>query len=120
MKTKLLIVPALALAVAPVAFIGGYRWDSAHNHDLEFGYYGQFNRLRHALNALPGLTVTRDWMNADVTLEEFGFDVQTNGGEPILLDFQENDPARNLSGERLSRALRERIESKTSLRSSPE
>lgn len=97
-----------------MAFIGWYRWDSARNRDFEFGYFGDYNRIRHHLAAMPGVTITREWANHDVTLEEFGFDVTTGAGQTIPIDFQETDPVRNLSGEVLTRTLMTKIQSKAS------
>jgi hypothetical protein len=33
------------LGFTPVTFIVWYRWDSGRNHGLNFGYYGEFNRV---------------------------------------------------------------------------
>lgn len=101
------------MGIAPVAFIGWYRWDSALNRGFEFGYFGVFNRVQHALAAIPGVTITRDWANPDVTLEEFGFTITTSAGQTQHLDFQESDPIRDLSGQQLTASLTARIQQKT-------
>ena len=100
------------MGVAPVALIGWYLWDSAQNRGFEFGYFGAFNRIQHALAAIPGTTITRDWSNSDVTLEEFGFHVTTSTWESLHLDFQEADPIRDLSGQQLVAALIAKIQQK--------
>jgi hypothetical protein len=66
--------------------------------------------VRHALDRIPGVTITRSWANDDITLEEFGFDITTSGGRVLDLGFSESDPARGLSGKQLSNALTARIE----------
>ena len=109
MRIKAVVWLCVLLGLAPLVFLGWYRWDSSQNRGLEFGYYGAFNRIRHGLTALPGVTIARDWANQDITLEEFGFDVTTNRGEAIHLFFGEKDPARALSGDRLAQLLATRI-----------
>ena len=104
-------VPFLLLGLA---FIEWYRWGSASNKGLSLGYYGDFNRVRNALCCVPGVKITRDRANTDVTLEEFGFNVETNAGQSISLDFQESDPTRNLSGAPLTCALIDMIQTKPS------
>ena len=97
--------------VAPVVYFAVYWWDSSQNRGYEFGYYGEFNRVKHALAGIRDITVLDSWANADFgRLEEFGFDISTNNREPIRLFFQETDPTRNLSGERLARELRNNID----------
>ena len=54
-----------------------------------------------------------DWYNADVTLEEFGFDILVQGRQ-VKLAFGERDPVRSLSGHRLERALMEMIRKEAS------
>ena len=109
---KVGILVALLLGFSPITFIAWYRWDSAQNRGYEIGYFGVFNRVRHALPQLPGVTIAREWANRDVTLEEFGFDIHTSTRKGLALDFQESDPIRKLSGESLKRALAERIREK--------
>lgn len=76
--------------------IGFYRWDSGVNRGLRFGYWGEFNRRREALASIPGVTITGSAHNLDVSLEEFSFDVKTNG-RSVKLFFGETDRVRTLS-----------------------
>ena len=103
---------AIVFAVASFATIGWYKWDLSQNRGYEFGYYGDFNRVSHALREIPGITVTSEWANPDTVLEEFGFEITTNKKRVIQLDFSEVDPVRNLSGAPLARALTELIQTK--------
>ena len=118
MKAKAILGLCVLFGVAPVAFIGWYRWDSAQNRGFEFGYFGTVNRVRHTLAAIPGVTITRDWANPDMTIEEFGFDIRTNTSQPLHLAFQESDPLRKLSGQQLTDALTARIQQETPTTSS--
>ncbi|MEO6754016.1 MAG: hypothetical protein ABIP85_19730, partial [Chthoniobacteraceae bacterium] len=115
MKTKAVLSVCVLLGLAPVSYIAWYRWDSSRNRGFEFGYFGDFNRVRYALVAIPGITVTRDWANKDMSIQEFGFDITTSTGQTIPLAFQESDPTRSLSGESLVRALANSIQTKTSM-----
>jgi hypothetical protein len=104
----------LAILWLPVAgffgFIAWYHWDTSRNRGSESGYYGEFNRVAHALSSIPEVTVARSWHNADLTLEEFGFDL-TVSGQPLKLHFSETDHIRSMSREAATAALRSRIAS---------
>ncbi|HWQ91569.1 MAG TPA: hypothetical protein VN673_07845 [Clostridia bacterium] len=100
-----------ALFVAAVLW---YRWDSGTNHGYRWGYWGQFNTVSNALAKIPGVTIVKFGCNADVTMEEFGFDVTTQEGRQVHVWFSETDPIRKLSGEALSRALIEKIRKESS------
>ena len=91
-----------------VAAVLWYRWDSATNRGYKRGYWGQFNTVSNELSALPGVIIVKPWYNADLTLEEFGFDLLTQG-ERVTLAFGEKDPIRRLSGQQLRKALLEQI-----------
>ena len=110
---KKVILVVCVVVLLPIAFIGWYSWDSARNRDFEFGYFGTFNRVQHALAAIPGVTITGDFANHDITLEEFGFHVTTSTGVSVDLQFGESDPVRDLSGQELTAALITRIERQT-------
>ena len=49
-------------------------------------------------------------MNIDISLEEFGFEVDLKNGRSIKLFFQESDPIRSLTGKKLRAALEELLE----------
>jgi hypothetical protein len=105
---KYALVGIMALAALIAAFVLGYRWDAATNRGHTWGYWGEFNTVSNCLAKLPGVTITAPWYNADVTLEEFGFNVGVQGHQ-VKLAFGEKDPIRSLSGERLQKALMEQI-----------
>ena len=111
MKYALLGITALAALIA--AFVLGYRWDEATNRGHTWGYWREFNTVSNSLAKLSGVTITAPWYNADVTLEEFGFDVVVQGHQ-VKLAFGEQDPIRRLSGERLRKALLEQIGNQSS------
>ena len=114
MMMKKILIGILILLVALIGFIGWYRWDSGRNRGYEFGYWGSFNRISNAMTRLPGISIVNSGHNADVTLEEFGFDIRNRAGRTLHIWFMEGDPIRRLSGERLTKALTERIEKESS------
>jgi len=82
----------------------------AKNNGRESGYYGDFNRVSHALVSIHGVVVTNFWMNRDITLEEFGFDVTTATGKPVHIAVGERDPLRRMPRAELVEALKKEIE----------
>ena len=114
MMMKMILIGSLFLLMALIAFIGWYRWDSGRNRGYEFGYWGSFNRVSNTLARLPGINIVSSGHNADVTLEEFGFDITTTTGQPLHIWFAGGDPTRALSGDRLTKSLTERIEKESS------
>jgi hypothetical protein len=75
----------------------------------EFGYYGDFNRVSNALVSIPGVVVTNFWMNRDITLEEFGFDVTTGAGKSVHIALGERDPLRRMHRAELVSALQKEL-----------
>ena len=63
--------------------------------------------------AIPGIRITNSWLNPDLTLEEFGFDVVTATGDPVRIGFGERDPLRKFSRIQLTAALAAEIQQKT-------
>ena len=104
---KILIVLSL-IAVAFISLVGWYRWDSAQNRGNEFGYYGDFNRVSNPLASISGVVITQAWHHEDITLEEFGFHLTTNG-QSVSLHFGETDPVRNFKRAAAVAALQQRI-----------
>ena len=107
MKAALLVILALAMLIATLIF--GYRWDSARNRGHTWGYWGEFNAVSNTLATVSGVTILSPWYNADVTLEEFGFDILVQGRQ-VKLVFGEKDPIRSLSGRNLQNALSQMVE----------
>ena len=105
-RMKLGTISLCAVAGVLMALISWERWDEAKNHGLGWGYWGEFNTVSNALAQVPDVTISRSWCNADfLALEEFGFDIISNG-RPFSIGFEEKDPIRELSGQRLQLALR--------------
>ncbi len=109
MKIKWILTAMSAVVAGLLALISWYPWDSGTNHGLAFGYWKAYNNISNALVQLPGITITGTGCNADVTLEEFGFDVKTTNGVPLKVWFNEDDPIRQLKGETLKLALANKI-----------
>jgi hypothetical protein len=82
----------------------------AQNDGRESGYYGDFNRVSNAIVCIPGLVITNFWMNRDITLEEFGFDVTNTTGKAVHIAIGERDPLRHLGRPELVEALRKEVE----------
>ena len=112
MKWKAIVL--IVLMIALVAFIGWYQWDSGQNRGYTFGYYGEFNTVGRALSEIPGVSVIGSGGNEDVTFEEFVFNIKTANGKEISLWFGEQDTIRKMSGERLIKALIDKIEGESS------
>ena len=103
---KNLLLSITLVIVTVVGYVLFYRWDIAKNRGYEFGYYGVFNRIVHSLESIPDVSgVTTTAMNIDISLEEFGLDVILKDERIIKLFFQERDPIRSLSGQKLRTAL---------------
>jgi hypothetical protein len=105
------------LGVVVVLFVAGilwYRWDSGTNRGYSWGYWGQFNTVSNGLAKIPGVTIVKFGCNADITMEEFGFDILTADGRQAHVWFSETDPIRKLSGEALSKALIEKVRKESS------
>jgi hypothetical protein len=115
MKRVFLIL--LALVVLGIAYVSWDRWDAAKNRGHMWGYWGQFNTVSNALAGIPGITILKPYYNADITLEEFGFDVTTSEGRKLHIGFEERDPTRKLSGAELERALLKLIRKQASNKS---
>src|SRR5690349_6082621 len=77
----------------------------AQNDGHESGYYGDFNRVSNALVSIHGVVVTNFWMNRDITLEEFGFDVTTTTGKTVHIAVGEHDPLRGMRRNELVETL---------------
>lgn len=54
---------------------------------LPFDYYGEFNRVRHRLEQVSGVQILSYHQHKDITLEDFWFTIQTDGGMKLGLAF---------------------------------
>ena len=91
MRVGIFIIVLAASALC--MFCVWYRWGALRNRGSEFGYYGEYNSVSNALASIPDVVVTHGWYNADVSLEEFGFEL-TQQGHRMRLWFGERDPVR--------------------------
>ena len=62
------------------------------NWNVEFGYYGQFNRVRHVLETMPNVEIVDNWQHHDITLEDFAFSLLVDGTQTTQVTFSENSP----------------------------
>jgi hypothetical protein len=58
----------ISLVVAVVLFCF---WDAAQNRGWEFGYFEQYNRMRHLLLELPGVMIVNERHTHDVVLARY-------------------------------------------------
>lgn len=108
MNRRLLILATLIGII--FGLIVYYRWDSATNRGYTTGYWGEFNTVSNALAKMSGITILSAAANADVTLEELGFEAKTADGRIFKLFFSESTPVRELTGDRLTTALAKEIQ----------
>lgn len=105
-----ILLALLAMVGVGVILIFYYRWDSGKNRGNTWGYYGEFNAVSNAIAKISGVTIRGSWHNADVTLEEFGFNLTTTDGQEFKLYFGESSRVRKLSEDKLNAALIKEIE----------
>jgi hypothetical protein len=108
MKSSLRQLAFVVAALAAAGFVASCG-PPPTNDGRESGYYGDFNRVSNALVSIPGVTVTNFWINRDITLEEFAFDIATASGEAVHLAFGERDPMRKMARPELVEALKREI-----------
>ena len=84
-KSTILLVVALMVLYA-VAWIAASKIGLIKN--VEFGYYGEFNVARHAIEKSGcAEKIEYNYVNTDVELEEFQFRVTTKSGRVVGLFF---------------------------------
>lgn len=83
----LLGIPA-SLALLLLGFIG-LMWINfnAPDQGWEFGYYGQFNRVKHVIEEMPDVTIVDSWQHKDISLEDFGFTLLLHDGDTVDVKF---------------------------------
>ena len=116
MRTGFLVITSVCLALIALffAWIFWNRWDSEKNRGFTFGYWGEFNRVSNALASMPSVALISSGHNHDLTLEEFHFEIRNSEGRELDVWFGEDDPIRSMSGQKLSRALAEKIQKQAS------
>ncbi len=92
-----LILSLTGILIFAFCLLALYQWDASANRGRKFGYWGEYNRTSDALSVIPGAKIVKRWHNLDVSLEEFGFEIETNG-HSIHLFFAETDAIRTMSG----------------------
>lgn len=109
MRSFWIIVAVLgSLALGLISLVAFYLMDSNRNRGWHFGYWGEFNRVSNTIASIPGVAVTTFWHNADVTLEEFGFDVSFKGTTTSLF-FGETNAIRSMPPDQMLIALKRKI-----------
>jgi len=86
----LLFVFAAALASLGLFAIYLFQpYVGSENSDSEFGYYGQYNRVKHILEAMPNIMIVARWRHDDLTLEDFGFTLLMDGTRLVQVNVHE-------------------------------
>lgn len=88
----------------PLLWVVEHNW----NPGGEFGYFREFNHVKHVLITMPGVRVTNEWQNRDISLEEFGFDLMVDG-KPVRLTIFEDEAVRRMSRDSAVVDLKERF-----------
>jgi hypothetical protein len=106
---RVILILATLIGMAAMLILS-YRLDSGKNRGHTTGYWGEFNTVSNALAMIGGITILSASYNADVTLEEFGFEVKTTEGRTLKLFYSETTPVRELSGDKLNATLAKEIQ----------
>ncbi len=61
---------------------------------MSFGYDWEFNDVKECVERHSNLKLTNSWRHEDITLEDFGFYIQTANGRNIKLDIHEGSKVR--------------------------
>jgi len=88
----LILVPIFALAMLWCYALGPFEADW-----IEFGYYGQFNQVQRIIRGMPELKILDHWQHHDISMEDFGFEVEMRSGEKRWINFYEKSPQMKLS-----------------------
>jgi hypothetical protein len=82
---KIIIATVVTLALGLVILVA---WHEYPIRDSEFGYYGEFNIAKHAIEKSGcAEKIEYSYVNKDVVLEEFEFRVTTRSGRAVRLWF---------------------------------
>jgi len=85
----------LAIAMFVVPGFSWLAWElgALGNWGIESGYYGQFNRAKHIIEDMPGVTIVDTWQHPEIdTLEEFYFVVLVDGKHEAYVNFSFDSP----------------------------
>jgi hypothetical protein len=90
MPLRILYIVALSM----ILFIVWGLWSTGQfgNWGLEWGYYGQFNRVKRVLEEMPNVQITDSWQHHDITLEDFAFSLLVDETRTLQVTFHENSP----------------------------
>ena len=58
---------------------------------IPFVYYWHFNHIKSLVETLPDTKIIDFWRHEDISLEDFGFELQIRQNQPIRLDFYEGE-----------------------------
>ncbi|HSV99792.1 MAG TPA: hypothetical protein VLI39_06450 [Sedimentisphaerales bacterium] len=91
-KSVPIILLAVAIVVATDSLWLAWQGGVFPDFGVESGYYGQFNRVKHVIERMPGVRIVDLWMHKDVSIEDFGFVPDIDGGRTVAVDFSESSP----------------------------
>jgi len=86
-KMKILLGVVLGVLLSLFAYSACPILSGRANIGLPFGYYGQHNRVKNKLRSISNVNIVGGYCHRDMSLEDFGFVVQTKSGLHAMLDF---------------------------------
>jgi hypothetical protein len=115
MKKRLFTITLSGIALAAVVFLC---WASIFLLNLrlpdqgwEFGYYGQFNRVKHVIQDMPHVEIVGNSQHQDISLEDFAFTLLIDGGRQVSVTLSENSPQMKMRDKsRILKFIEEKIE----------
>jgi len=75
------------------------------NYGWEFGYYGQFNRVKHVIEDMPRVQIVDHWVHEDISLEDFGYTLMVDGGRKVNVNFYDGTPEKSERSKSKLRAI---------------
>jgi len=114
------LLPALAALLLLLGVFALYvvqPYVGSENSDSEFGYYGQYNRVKHVIESTPNVRIVARWRHKDLTLEDFGFTLLRDGTHELQVNVYQDSPERKT---RRKSRLRELIQRQIDANQRPE
>ncbi len=110
MNKTLLLVRGARLLVFGLLYVFQPYIGSENSHS-EFGYYGQYNRVKQVLESMPTVRIAAHWRHHDLTLEDFGFTLLREGASAVQVNVYERSlEMRTWRKSRLGELLQKQID----------
>jgi hypothetical protein len=113
-KRPLLVLGSMLVAFVLIGLFALYvvgPFVGSEASDSEFGYYGQFNRVKHVIKSMPNVRIVDCWQHRDLTLEDFGFTLLVDGIREVKVKFLDGSPEKKMRRKgRLREFIQEQID----------